>query len=182
MEAGAVVVPADRDQKLRLQVCTRVITNLVLSSDDLADWSSCCTATWQFGMHRACGLGVCWSETLAPSCSGHDLRWSRYTWWILPAWQSTDWAAVGTFFLAGHDRIARGQTFFLFLALFAKDSLKYASDGKISKNGPFSWRHSRWRQDITAWRLGHWRHDLAAVAVTWQGAWRHGSWRHACTF
>jgi hypothetical protein len=46
---------------------------------------------------------------------------------------------------------------FCFLALFAKDSLKYAPGGKISKNGPFSWRHSRRCQDITAWTLPPWR-------------------------
>jgi hypothetical protein len=52
-----------------------------------------------------------------------------------------------------------------FLAFFSKDSFKYAPDGKILKNEPFSGRHSRRRQDITAWRQ-----DPAAVAVTWQGA------------
>jgi hypothetical protein len=92
---------------------------------------------------------------------------------------------------------------FCFLALFSKDSLKYAPCGKISKNGPFSWRHSRRRQAIMAWRQALWRQDpadVAMVAMTWQcmapwilapciganviGAmpWRHRSWRQEPTF
>jgi hypothetical protein len=34
---------------------------------------------------------------------------------------------------------------FCFLAIFLKDFLKYAPDGKISGNGPRAWRHQRWR-------------------------------------
>jgi hypothetical protein len=42
--------------------------------------------------------------------------------------------------------------FFIFLAPFSKDFLKYTPDGKISENGPKAWRHPRWRQGNTAWR------------------------------
>jgi hypothetical protein len=52
--------------------------------------------------------------------------------------------------------------FFLF---FSKDSLKYGPYEKILKNGPFAWRHSRWRQDITAWRHHPWRQDTANVTT-----------------
>jgi hypothetical protein len=57
-----------------------------------------------------------------------------------------------------------GPVFFVFLTFFSKDSLKYTPCGKISKNGPFAWRHSRWRQAITAWRHHLWRQDTADVA------------------
>jgi hypothetical protein len=49
---------------------------------------------------------------------------------------------------------------FYFLALFLKDSLKYAFGGKILKNRPLSCRHGRRRQGNTAWRQSNWRQDL----------------------
>jgi hypothetical protein len=99
------------------------------------------------------------------------------------AWRHMPFRAKFTFVVVSIlDTIYYGEypnASFLFFSPFSKDSLKYAPGGKISKNGPLSWRHSCRRQDITAWRQGQWRHDPAVVALTWQGAWRYGSWRQA---
>jgi hypothetical protein len=54
---------------------------------------------------------------------------------------------------------------FLFLVLFLKDSHKYASGSKISKNGPSSWRHCYWRQDQTSRRQPNWRQAPFHVGI-----------------
>jgi hypothetical protein len=68
----------------------------------------------------------------------------------------------------------------LFLALFSKDSLKYAPSGMLSKNRLSAWHHRRWRQGYTARRQPYWRQDHCVdtcMELTWRVSWRHYHWR-----
>jgi hypothetical protein len=47
--------------------------------------------------------------------------------------------------VSAHIALCERAVFFIFLALFFENSLKYAPCGKILKNGPLSWHYSRRR-------------------------------------
>jgi hypothetical protein len=78
----------------------------------------------------------------------------------------------------GRPFIRTSVFFYYFLAIFKKDSYKYAPANKILKNEPSAWRHRYWRQDYTPGASAFGVNVLAHVGIdadvtfTWQRAWR----------